>query len=441
MIVEFSIENYRSIKEKQTFSMVAEATKYKRDTNTANIPIGKDDNIQLLKSAVIYGANASGKSSFLRAFGTFKTLIISAGRLPEGNANKLYTPFLFDVDSQQKDTSFECVFIFKNIKHQYAISYNGYRITKEELNYYPRNVKKKLFTRIINEKDELADDIRVAKDVKEIDLKLFPEHFKVFKNQVILSKFGSDIPDKFFNDIHRYFLISWRVWTNNNSQGIELLSDAFISSFGTSDLSDDFFKKLESLIKAVDVKIDGLEVKEEAENSSADNEKHFRTLTQKNEQPKKQLFGRHSVYKNNEVLYTHHLPFKEESAGTNVLFALGAYIILVIENGGTIVFDELDNSLHPKVARFLISLFNNTTINKRNAQIIFSTHEAHLLDRDMFRSDQIWFADKNREGETEIYSAQDFKEIREDIPFDKWYLAGKFGALPDIKDIEDIFKK
>ncbi|WP_188316086.1 AAA family ATPase [Chitinophaga agrisoli] len=435
MLVEFTVENYRSIKDAQTFSMVAEATKYKRDTNTVQVSIGKDDHVQLLKSAVIFGANASGKSTFIKAFRNFKTIIMTTGRLPEGKPNIFYDPFLFEVENQEMDTRYECVFIIENIKYRYSISFNLYNITAEELNYYPKNVKKNLFKRIISKKGELADDVRLAKDVKGIDLKLFPEHFKVFKNQVILSKFGSEIPDKFFNAVYSYFEAYWMIWSENNSQGIEELSRAVITGIDHQ-LGDDFFKQVEKLVKAADTKIDGLLLKEEVDNGV---KRRYLKHTPNNEQRTKHLFGNHIVYKRDKVFSNYELPFIEESAGTNVLFALGAYVLVVIRLGGVVFIDELDNSLHPKVARFLVSLFNNPTINKKNAQIIFSTHEAHLIDKDMFRSDQIWFANKKEKGDTEIYSAQDFNDIREDIPFDKWYLAGKFGALPDIKDIEYIF--
>ena len=117
-----------------------------------------------------------------------------------------------------------------------------------------------------------------------------------------------------------------------------------------------------------------------------------------------------------------------------MILAVGALILLQLERGGLVVFDELDNSLHPKISRFFIQLFHSLNVNKGNAQIVFSTHEPLLMDKDMFRSDQIWFTQKTQFGETELYSAQDFDGVREDIPFDKWYMAGKFGALPNIQE-------
>lgn len=438
MILEFSVKNFKSVKERQNFSLVAESTKHKRDTNTFQIEIGKNDKVQLLKSAVVYGANASGKSNFIKAFNNLRSFIISSRLFDGREQNVFYEPFAFDVETASADTEHECVFVLNNIKFSYAISFNLHNVTFEELNYYPKNVRKNLFKRII-EQDDLIDTVRFAKDVSEIDLKAFPEHFTVYKNQAILSKFGSDYADRFFYRIYSYFY-SWYIWSNNTQMGIEQLSEIIISKL-IPQSGDDFFRKLERLIKAGDTKIDNLVLMDENDETSFSKVFSFLNGTlPKPSSHMNRLFASHAVYDGNKIVNQVELPFRHESAGTHVLFAFGAYILRALEDGGVVVFDELDNSLHPKLARFLVSLFNNSTINTKNAQIIFTSHEANLIDKDMFRSDQIWFTNKNGKGETEIYSAQDFEGVREDVPFDKWYLAGKFGALPDIKEMEYIFK-
>jgi hypothetical protein len=133
------------------------------------------------------------------------------------------------------------------------------------------------------------------------------------------------------------------------------------------------------------------------------------------------------------------LPLYQESAGTNVLFALGGIILRRLEQGGVLFFDELDNSLHPKLSKFLVRLFNNPVSNTKNAQLVVATHEVTLLDKEVFRKDQIWFCEKDRYGVTEIFSAKDFDGVRDDTPFDKWYMNGKFGGQPKIKELEFIF--
>ena len=111
----------------------------------------------------------------------------------------------------------------------------------------------------------------------------------------------------------------------------------------------------------------------------------------------------------------------------------------MIEKGEILFVDELGNSLHTYLTKLLISLFQDTRINKKNAQLIFTTHDILLMDRTQFRRDQIWFAEKDKYGITDLFSLQDFSDVREDTPFDKWYLAGKFGGIPKIKSLDSLF--
>ncbi len=157
------------------------------------------------------------------------------------------------------------------------------------------------------------------------------------------------------------------------------------------------------------------------------------------EQNRIRLETEHIVYSKEEKKGIAFLAFEQESAGTKVLFALGGAILKILETGGTIFFDELDNSLHPKLCKFLVRLFNNPVTNKKNAQLIFTTHEVTLLDKGIFRKDQIWITDKDKFGNTDLYSIKENSSLRDDMPFDKWYMNGKFGGQPKIKEIEFIF--
>ncbi len=120
---------------------------------------------------------------------------------------------------------------------------------------------------------------------------------------------------------------------------------------------------------------------------------------------------------------------------------MGGVILKALEYGTTLFIDELETGLHPFISKLLISLFQSKRINKKNAQLVFTTHDTNLLDRNLFRKDQFWFAEKNSQGETDLYSLQDFSDVREDTPFDKWYMAGKFGGVPNIKSLESLFVK
>jgi AAA15 family ATPase/GTPase len=147
------------------------------------------------------------------------------------------------------------------------------------------------------------------------------------------------------------------------------------------------------------------------------------------------IFGEHKVFENKKEISSYYLPFSNESFGTNKLFAIGGLIIKILNRGGVLFFDELDSSMHPILTNMLIEKFQEST--SVNAQLIFTTHETNLLSKE-FRSDQIWFTQKNEFGETELFSAQDFEGVREEMPFEKWYLAGKFGAIPTLNSKPNI---
>jgi len=185
-------------------------------------------------------------------------------------------------------------------------------------------------------------------------------------------------------------------------------------------------KQLKRLIASVDNKIQHLELEENRniEFAHSDIEKAYEPI------------GIHKMFNSNQTVRLH---FKEESRGTNMLYVLGGKILEQLDKGGTMFIDEIDTSLHPRLAKFLVLLFQHPKSNPKNAQLIFTTHETTFLDRNLFRREQIWFTEKDEYGQTELYSMQDFDNVREDTPFEKWYLAGKFGGLPDIKELEFIF--
>ena len=135
------------------------------------------------------------------------------------------------------------------------------------------------------------------------------------------------------------------------------------------------------------------------------------------------------------------ISIRHESLGTNQLLIIGISILKALEEGTPLFVDEIDSGFHTYLSDFILQLFTNPRINKKNAQLIFTTHDINLLDEDKIRRDQVWFTSKNQYGESEIYSLADFNGVREDTPFAKWYIANKFGAVPEISNFEDFFNE
>lgn len=431
MILEFSIANFRSILAKQAFTMYASSARSKAD-NIFEQKISNGDSISLTKAAVIYGANASGKSNIIYALWELRKMITQADRIKIDEPLSSYKPFLFDSTSAHAPIDFEIIFVTKNNeKFRYLISFNEDEIIKEELFYYQKKIPKTLFTRT-NEKNGKDENLHSGRLGKDLNYK----NFEVHKKLPLLSIFGNASNyHPTISPVHTYFK-ELEVYNVVNQNLVTNLSDRI-----KSDLQKEEYKwleaQLERLIRACDTQINGFELDKDSKIYDLEHQEEEKRIRVSRREI---LSAKHKIYTDQkETGGFYPLPFKEESTGTNRLFALGGLILKALKEGNVVFFDELDSSLHPYISRFLLKLFLNPVSNPKNAQLIFTAHEPNLMDKNMLRADQIWFTEKTPQGATEFFSAQDFDGVREDIPFDKWYMEGKFGAVPHISEIDYIF--
>ncbi len=430
MILEFSITNFRSIREKQTFSMHASSARSKGD-NIFEHQLANGETVNLVKAAVIYGANASGKSNVIYGLWELRKLLVTADNIKFDEPLTSYKPFLFDLLSSKQNTTFEILFIHKDEKYKYSIIFNQEEIVFEKLSGFPRKKERDLFTRT-NENTTTDINIHVGKLGKELNSKQFSIHKKVpffsfFEKASNYNNIVSPVFSYFKQlEIHNVTdLMKVRQISDNVKDLLQVDDNQWLQI------------RLEKLIKACDTQIENIIIDKDSkarEIEYQENEKRIKVT--RNEV----IFSNHKIYDStNETKDVYSLPLKEESTGTNRLFALGGLVLISLKKGTVLFFDELDSSLHPFISRFLVKLFLNPISNPKNAQLIFTTHEPSILDKELLRADQIWFTEKTPEGATELFSAQDFDGVREDVPFDKWYMAGKFGAVPHISTIEYIF--
>jgi AAA15 family ATPase/GTPase len=415
MILQLKVKNYRSYKEETVFSMEANSSSYK-SFNVCEIQNDKQD-FKLLKAAIIYGANASGKSNIIRALFELTYLVLNKPVIDQ--KIRIYEPFLFDTNASNKPTEIELRFIGpNNVKYEYRVAILENIILEEDLNFYPNGKITNLFSR-----KPYNTETHIQKGVLGDIYK--KKEYNVFDNQLLLSKFGDDEPHELLSDVFLYFRNYSVINATNKLQ----------RQFIETELNDYLYnneiikERLSKLIKGADTKVNNiLIVKDQEVNARSSRRDNY------------SVFGNHDVYHNNEVTEGYNLPLKEESVGTQSLYYIGAEVLKVLDKGGVIVVDELDTSLHPYLTKMIVMLFQSETTNPKNAQLIFTTHDVSLLDRDLIRRDQVWIAEKDEKGSTDLYSLQDFEGLREDTPFEKWYLAGKFGGLPQIKSIESLFE-
>lgn len=430
MIVSFSFKNFRSIKEEQSFSL--EATSSKLKINNIFCPTAKKSKLKLLKTVGLYGSNASGKSNLIRLMWTMRNFILSSIDLKTGDQipETIYDPYFLDGNSKNLPTEFTIdFFAFNKKKHKYSIKYNKSEIIYEYLGVYESSRISKIFERIdSNEFVEFGDGMLNRKEEK-----------KVPQNQLYLSKIGNS-PNEQFKDIYLYFKLMeiWNAVPTTVKDTLFRRTETIFKNIKNESL----IKKINKLISVADTKISRVEVTEkDAEGFSALPKEIRASMINKY---KFETFGIHPVFENNSQIGEVRFSFNtQESQGTRMMFAIGGLMLEVFERStpSVIFLDEFDNSLHPDLAKFLIELFHNPKVNKNNSQLVFATHETTLLDKNIFRKDQIWFGEKNKFGETEFFSIKDFKDlnnVRSDIPFDKWYRTGKFGAVPNIRKFEFI---
>jgi AAA15 family ATPase/GTPase len=406
MLHYFKIKNFRSIRDEVTLTMEADPgkkEKLKDRTFTVN-------NTELIKTNILYGRNASGKSNVLKALLYLKRLVIDSDKYKHGMNIPEYEPFIFDPDFANKDTEFEITFAAENgIKYIYEMHYNRKEFTYESLDFFPTGVRKaNLFKR---EKKKFTYGSYFKGEKKLVEDNLLP-------NQLFLSKSASFDFD-YLKETYEFFnmdLLSY-LFDVNILDFIQILNYE-LHSMG------DFKRNLLKLLKNGDTNIIDYEIKEEIR-IAEETDKKLKNIITKHRQFN---YGKESGYGL--------LNFNEESQGTQKLYAVSTFILITLSMGGVLIIDELDKSLHPLLTRMLINLFHDPKNNPKNAQLIFATHDVSLLDNEMFRRDQITFIEKEYEGNTDIYRLSDIKGVKENIPYEKWYMSGMFSAIPVIGNVE-----
>jgi uncharacterized protein len=394
MLIEFSVANFRSFDERQSLNMVASpatehAQTHARDAGVRNVA-------PLLLSAAIYGANGAGKSNLLRGFWTLRNMVLNSAREGMRGDELPYEPFGLN---KQSPTEFEVVFIADGKRWQYGLKYDSNRVIEEYLLVY----KTQKPTRVLERCYDLASDGYHWDFQKPIDKTRFEA--LVRPNALALSVLGGQFNTPEFVAVFDWFQ-NCRV-LNTYAQKMPWLRK----------LNANALNKVFPYIQAIDPTLMDSRVKEMTREFQLDVETPtIETLHR--------IEFCHQTTEGNEMW----LDLDKESEGTQQLYRLMEALLGAMERGSTTFVDELDNSLHPLLARSLVALFHDAKRNAAGAQLVFATHDATMLDLELLREDQIWFAEKKPSLSTELYSLADIKGRHGII--EKGYLQGKFGAIP-----------
>lgn len=422
MLLRFSVSNYLSVAEKQELSLVASRL---RGAESSLFPVPGSD-LKALPSAVIYGANASGKSNVIRALNLMRKVILyshSQGN-PEGGVP--ITPFELNPHFKSLPSAFEADFVIENVRYQYGFDCNKERFTGEWLYSYPEGKRRKVFERSGDEvefgqtmkgpKKILVSLMRpnslflsTATQNDHEDLSRIVQFFRTFKyiNQISVAK---DLINHTFKE-----------------DDIDPRTISFLASIGTGvtnyrqtavDVPDN--------VKSLQNEILSIVKRHVGETGPQDDirgkfDKDFR------------IELAHRAVDGSDCYFN----LERESSGTRRLLLMLSSVFKALDDGSLIVIDELDASLHTLATEQVLALFSNGEINLHGAQCICTTHDTNLLGSTYLRRDQIWFCEKASDGATSLYPLSDIRSRSTD-DFEKGYLEGRYGAIPFSGNIRSV---
>lgn len=412
MLIEFNVTNYRSIKTCQTLSMVAaKDAAHLNNCITSKIP----GLTQVLRTAALYGANASGKSNLIAALSFMRSMVeTSAISIREGQSLNV-SPFRFDADTINEPSEFEVTFVDNDVRYQYGFALNATRVLKEWLLVYIERKAQRWFERNYDSKND--------KDIWK-----FGSHLAGGKQRSLWSEStrGNALFLSAAVNLNSEQLRPIFNWFVNKLVVIE--SNLQLPPIYTMECIRNEINKPQiiQLLQAADLGITDVQIKtQQGHQFQLRFEPGVAALESR---PASNILSATFFHQNKNDTHVG-FDLTEESHGTQRLFAYAAPMLDVLRDGKTLVVDELDSSLHPQMIRFLLSLIQNSNLNKSNAQLIFTTHNTSLLDIDLFRRDQIWFMEKDVDQTSRLYPLTDFSP-RKDEALEKGYLLGRYGALP-----------
>jgi uncharacterized protein len=414
MLIDFSVKSFTSIKGfpsgLKILSMVAadDCTRHSNNTfflknfsNSNNAFFLRDvSKMSILKSVGIFGANASGKSSIVKAFKLLISCVV-VGEIP--SRQKLESLGIGDLGTDTP-IHFELTFVIGDTWFDYILAFAADRIHSEQLVSCCQDRVTYWFSRP-EDCTDFENYLRDKRQQRQSDL----------SNTLYLSLLAKDGITP-MQVVYEY--LKGYVFFQPGLKNIRWFLETIVAEILQKDVV--LKLRLDKWLRILDTGIERIMFCEKED--------------------RYELLAIHKFFRDGVVEGEVEFSFFEaESPATAKLYCLGALMLSTFRYGQVLVIDDLNDHLHPNICKFLIEMFHQPKMNQNNAQLIFTASAAELLDHTIFRKDQIWFTEKDKAGETQLFSLHDFDGVPDNAPFDRWYMQGKFGALPNIKSIDFIF--
>ncbi|MCB2362356.1 AAA family ATPase [Clostridium estertheticum] len=404
MLMQLNFKNFKGFKNKTILDMTATSIT-EHPYNLINV---NNDKEKYIKVAAIYGANASGKSSTIQAFAFMQSWIFNSFKNANDNELIPIKRFAFDAKCKNEPAEFE-IFLKssdKSQEYQYGFSLDNNKIYEEWL-----YIKKD------NSEDEYIPLFeRSGSNIECSDLLIGANNFiPMVKEKTLFLSIISNAKIPHIKEVLQLFTIRVIDYGDINFE------KALTQVYSVYIEKKSFQKDLTRFLRAIDINIEGIIIE--------------KTKNEDPNSPKYKIFTKHLMIDKKSY---YNMPLTEESSGTQKLFSLFFFLQCSFQFGCPIFIDELDSKLHPLLLRYILTMFQDETINKKGAQLIYATHDNYTLSKDIFRRDQIWFVEKDENAISELYSLAEYKfdddkKVRKDASYNKDYLLGKYGAVPILR--------
>lgn len=408
MLLEFRLRNFRSFRDEALLTMVASPDAEFRDTNTS--PTHLKAIPRAVRSAVVYGPNASGKTNVLLALGLLKNLVANSASLQPGQPLP-FQPFRLDANTPSEPTMLEVMLLLNGVRYQYGFEFTASRITAEWLFVYSSPKPQRWLDRkLVDDQDRfefssfLSGTKRLWQDATR-------------PNSLFLSM-AVQLNNEQLRPLYDWLTQSLRMHLHGGIMPIETSLTALQTPQSNASVT--------ALIAAADTGISGIRAVEE---KGFVQQLQFDLATGKAEHKSELKDILVPMFRHTVGSVSAEFGFGEESLGTQKLFALAGPMLEILEKGQALVVDELDGSLHPLLTQQIIRAFQDNSLNRNGAQLIFTTHDTSLLSAHLLRRDQIWLTEKADDQASTLYPLTTFA-IRKGEALEKGYLSGRYGGLP-----------
>jgi uncharacterized protein len=426
MLISFRLRNYKTFREWAEWSMLATDDPTRAAENVIEVPAF---NLRLLKTAALYGANASGKSKLIDGLQLMRRFVRDSSRESQVGDAIPVEPFRLNAATEQAASEFEILFCHEQTLYRYGFRADAQRIEAEWLHYRPKTKEVELFSRE-------GQAFKLHPRLFEVGIVRKLVHDKNVKPNTLLLSLAAQ-----FNHPIAAQVLAW-------FERLEFLPGLDPNSSIGHSLEyieeEEGKREMLALLQAAGLDVEDFAIEDiGVDQLTAGAPEAFRDFIRQQMPAGEKSRVFHDISMTHRRYDEHQRPAgqvvfsltQEESAGTQRFFALAGLLLQTLKKGHILVADELDARLHPNLVAQIIGLFNSAATNPNQAQLLFNTHNATLLDHDRLRRDQIWFVRKDTYGAAALYSLADLKGIKVTDDYEQKYLEGRYGAVPYVKDL------